>query len=86
MHVFFVSLFTAAWGIFQLSGGCHHILLDLCFALMDFSSEGSFTRHTYVTRDLGLYSLIRKTDTYMYVLQWDSNPQHKNHYIFASSL
>jgi hypothetical protein len=45
-------LFIAAWAIFQLSSGCHKIgdraaNLDLCLALMAFSSEGSFSGHTY---------------------------------------
>jgi hypothetical protein len=47
-----VCLFGGPRAIFQLSGGCHHCRcqscnLDLCLALTAFSSEGSFTCHTY---------------------------------------
>jgi hypothetical protein len=53
-HVCFClfGFFWVARAIFQLAGDCHHYRwqaanLDLCLALTAFSSEGSFTCHTY---------------------------------------
>jgi hypothetical protein len=49
----FVFLFMAARAIFQLYDGCHHITgdrtanADPCLTHMAFSSEGSFTCHTF---------------------------------------
>jgi hypothetical protein len=53
MFVLFVCLFWVARAIFQLSGDCHHCRRQgckfraICLALTAFSSEGSFTYHTY---------------------------------------
>jgi hypothetical protein len=53
LNEFFVCLFVySRLSNFQLSGGCHHYRwrgynLDLWLALMVFSSEGSFSCHTY---------------------------------------
>jgi hypothetical protein len=50
----FVCFFWVAWAIFQLSSDCHHyqrqgckFRLNRCLVLTAFSSEDSFTRHTY---------------------------------------
>jgi hypothetical protein len=48
----------------------------LCSALRAFEQGGIF-----IVPHLGLYGLIRKTDTY--VPQWDSNPRRKDHLIIA---
>jgi hypothetical protein len=54
---------------------------DLCFALIAFCSEGSFSCQHQSTAnwDLGLYGLIRKTCTH--VPQWDSNRERKDHHV-----
>jgi hypothetical protein len=51
--------------------------LDLCLALMALIAARDLLPATpTVTRDLGLYYLIRKTSTH--VLLWDSNPRDKD--------
>jgi hypothetical protein len=47
MNYIFCLIVVAAGAIFQLSGDCHPYqgckYVDLCLALVDFSSEGSFS-------------------------------------------
>jgi hypothetical protein len=80
-------LFIAARLIFQLSGGCHHYRWQGCKFWPMLGTQGLWAgRDLYratptATRDLGLYSLIRKAGTY--VPQWDSNPWCKDHQIIA---
>jgi hypothetical protein len=82
-------LFIATRAIFQLSGGCHHCRWQGCKFRPLLGAQGlSAGRDLYhttptATRDFGLNGLIRKTGTH--VPQWDSNPQRKDHYIFASN-
>jgi hypothetical protein len=76
-------LFIATRAIFQLSGGCHQ---GCKFSPMLGAQDLWAGRDLYgatptATRDLGLYSLIRKTGTH--VPQWDSNPRCKDHQIIA---
>jgi hypothetical protein len=84
---FFVCLFIATRAIFQLSGGCHHCRWQGCKFRPMLGAQGLWAgRDLYratptVTRDLGLYGLIRKTGTH--VPQWDSNPRRKDHQILA---
>jgi hypothetical protein len=88
--IMFVCMFIAAWAIFQLSGGCHHYRWQDCKFRPILSAQGLlavrdlFRATPTATQDLGLYGLIRWTDTH--VPQWDSNQGHKDHQIFAHPL
>jgi hypothetical protein len=73
-----VCLFIATRVIFQLSGGSRHYRWHGCKSRPMLGAQGLWAgRDLYratptATRDLGLYGLIRKTDTQ--VPQWDWNP------------
>jgi hypothetical protein len=60
--------------------GDRAIDLHLCLAVLAFSHEGFLRATPTATRDLGLYGLMRKTDTH--VAQWDSNPRCKDYLIY----
>jgi hypothetical protein len=83
----FVCLFIATRTIFQLSGSCHHYRWQGCKFRPMLGAHGLWAGRDFyratptATRDLCLYSLIRKTGTH--VPQWDSNPRRKDHPIFA---
>jgi hypothetical protein len=83
----FVCLFIATGTIFQLSCCCHHCRWQGCKFRPLFGAQGLWAgRGLYLatptaTRDLGLYSLIRKTGTS--IPQWESNPRCKDHQIFV---
>jgi hypothetical protein len=68
----FVCLFIATRAIFQLSGGCHHCRWQGCKFRPMLRTQGLWAgRDLYratatATRDLGLYSLIRKTGVTKY--------------------
>jgi hypothetical protein len=64
----FVYLFWVARAIFQLSGDCHHCRWQDCkFRPMAFSSEGSFTCHTYCDTGPPFLRSYRK-DPWFYLL------------------
>jgi hypothetical protein len=57
----FICLFWVARAIFQLSGDCHHYRWQSCkFRPTAFSSEGSFTCHTYCDTGLPFLRLYPK--------------------------
>jgi hypothetical protein len=59
--------------------------LDLCLAVIAFSSKGSFfVPRPTATRDFGLNGRIRRTG--IYVPQWNSNRERKDHQIFEPPL
>jgi hypothetical protein len=63
--LFLFICFWVARAIFQLSGDCHHY--RLCLALTAFSSEGSFTCHTYCDKGPPFLRSYQK-DPWFYLL------------------